>query len=128
MTVMVAIAGRFVWPARTFAIPNHDVRTSDIKSHAVLGSARYAGLAMNALRRVLRYEVSVGALIEVALWLAIPYLSIGFVWALLHADETARIQTRLESVAPSGADVAAFGLTAALWPASIQIAHACPAR
>lgn len=83
---------------------------------------------MLTLRRVLQYEISVGALIEVALWLAIPYLAIGFVWAVLHADQTQRIQTRLETVWPSGADVAAFGLTAALWPASIQIADACPAR
>lgn len=85
-------------------------------------------VAMNALRRVLQYEVTVGALIEVALWLAIPYLAIGFVWAVLHADETQRIQARLERVVPAGADVAAFGLTAALWPASLQIADACPAR
>jgi hypothetical protein len=84
--------------------------------------------AMDLLRRVLRYEVSVGALIEMALWLAIPYLSIGFVWAVVHTDETQRIQARLENVFPAGADVAAFGLTAALWPASLQIADACPAK
>ncbi|OBI21209.1 hypothetical protein A5712_01420 [Mycobacterium sp. E2327] len=83
---------------------------------------------MDLLRRVLQYEVSVGALIELALWLAIPYLSIGFVWAVLHTDETQRIQARLEPVFPTASDVAAFGLTAALWPASIQIADACPAK
>jgi hypothetical protein len=84
--------------------------------------------AIDRLRRVLQYQVSIGALIEVALWLALPYLSVGFVWALFHAEQTARIQTRLESVLPAGADVAAFGLTVALWPASIQIADACPPR
>jgi hypothetical protein len=83
---------------------------------------------MKMLGRVLQYEVSVGALIEVALWLAIPYLSIGFVWAALHGEETQRIQARVETVFPVGADVAAFGLTAALWPASIQIADACPPK
>ncbi len=56
---------------------------------------------MDLLRRALQYEVSVGALIEVALWLAIM---------------------------PAGSDVAAFGLTVALWPASPQIAAACPAK
>jgi hypothetical protein len=56
----------------------------------------------------------------------IPYLAIGFVWAGLHSEETQRIQARLEKVFPTGADVAAFGLTAVLWPASIQIADACP--
>jgi hypothetical protein len=81
---------------------------------------------MEMLRRLLHYEVSVGALIEAALWLAIPYLCIGFVWAALHAEQTQRLQARLETITPAGADVAAFGLTAALWPASIQIAEACP--
>lgn len=83
---------------------------------------------MNMFQRVLRYEVSIGALVELALWLAIPYLFTGFVWAVLHADQTHRIQARLGNVLPAGADVAAFGLTAALWPASIQIAAACPAE
>lgn len=81
---------------------------------------------MNLLRRALRYQVSIGALIEAALWLAIPYLSIGFVWAIVHAEQTQRVQARLENVLPAGADVVAFGLTAALWPASIQITDACP--
>ncbi len=83
---------------------------------------------MDLLRRVLQYGVSVGALIEAALWLAIPYLSIGFVWAVLHTEETQRIQTRLETVLPAGSDIGAFGLTVALWPASPQIAAACPAK
>ena len=33
--------------------------------------------------RVLQRRVSVGALIEIAVWLLIPYLYIGFVWALV---------------------------------------------
>jgi len=79
------------------------------------------------LRRVLSYQVSIAALIEVALWLAIPYLLIGFVWAFLHPGQVEQIETRLSKVMPASADVAAFGVTAALWPASIQIANACPA-
>ena len=77
---------------------------------------------------MLSYQVSIAALIEVALWLAIPYLWIGFVWAFLHAGQVEQIETRLLKVMPAGADVAAFGVTAALWPASIQIADACPAK
>ncbi|MGD1237049.1 hypothetical protein [Mycobacterium seoulense] len=65
-------------------------------------------------------------MIELALWLAIPYLCIGFVWTVFHGDDTRRIQERVEAVLPAGADAVAFGLTTALWPASIQIAHACP--
>jgi hypothetical protein len=81
----------------------------------------------NPLDRVLEYRVSLGALIEIAVWLAIPYLSIGFVWALLHTEQVHHIQARLEHVLPSGADVAGYGLTAALWPAALQIADGCPA-
>ena len=84
---------------------------------------------MDLLRRVLQHRVSIGALIEVALWLAIPYLVIGFAWAVVHGEQTQRIQSRLETLLPSGADAAAaFGITAALWPASIEIADACPSR
>jgi hypothetical protein len=81
---------------------------------------------MGLIRRILRYQVSVGALIEVAVWLAIPYLCIGFVWTLSHMEQTRLIQVRIERVSPFGADLAAFGLATALWPASIQIAEACP--
>ena len=82
---------------------------------------------MDLVRRTMRYQVRIGALIELVLWLAIPYLCIGFVWTLFHGEQTRRIQTRVEAVLPAGADAVAFGLTTALWPASIQIADACPA-
>jgi hypothetical protein len=84
--------------------------------------------SMALLRRVLEYPVSIGVLIELAIWLALPYLAIGLVWALDHPDQTQQIQTRLEPVLPVGADVAGFGLAMGLWPASIQIAAACPAK
>jgi hypothetical protein len=85
------------------------------------------GGALGWLGRVANFQVSISALIEVGVWLAVPYLCIGVVWSLFHPEQVARIQTRLESVVPTGADVGAFGLTTALWPASIQIADACPA-
>ena len=81
---------------------------------------------MASLQRVLSHRVSIGALIEVALWLSIPYLGIGFVWSSLHGEQVQQIQTRLEKLSPVGADIIAFGLTTALWPASPQIANACP--
>ncbi|OBK18092.1 hypothetical protein [Mycobacterium asiaticum] len=83
--------------------------------------------AMDRLRRVLGHQLSVAALIELGLWLALPYLCIGLVWASLHYPQVERIQARLSQMTPAGADVAAFGLTTILWPASIQIADACPA-
>lgn len=86
-----------------------------------------ADRAMAPLRRVLAYQVSIEALIELAVWLAIPYLAIGLVWALVHPGQTQQLQTRLERVLPAGGDVGGFGLMMAFWPASIQIADACPA-
>jgi hypothetical protein len=100
----------------------------DAEMNVERGSPGRIERAMHLLRRVLQYQVSIGALIEVALWLAIPYLSIGFVWAVLHGEQTHRIQARVEKVLPTGADIAAVGLTAALWPVSMQIADACPAN
>lgn len=82
---------------------------------------------MTSLQRVLNHQVSIGALIEVALWRAIPYLCIGFVWSSLHGEQVQQIQTRLEKLSPTGADHLAFGFATALWPASMQIADACPA-
>ncbi len=83
--------------------------------------------AMERLRRILSYQVSVAALIEIALWLAIPYLTIGLVWAFLHAGQVGQIEGRLSKVLPAGANVAALSVTAAFWPVSMQIANACPA-
>jgi uncharacterized protein YacL len=82
---------------------------------------------MAALQRALNHKVSIGAVIEVALWLAVPYLVIGFAWASLHSEQVQQIETRVQKLSPVGADLAAFGLVTALWPASIQIADACPA-
>lgn len=83
---------------------------------------------MAMVQRVLNYQVSIGALIELALWLAIPYLCVGIVWTVLHPEQTQQIQTRLERVLPAGADIGAFGVVTALWPASLQIASGCPAQ
>lgn len=82
--------------------------------------------AMDLLRRVLQRQVSVGALIEIAVWLALPYLVVGFTWTVLHPEQTQRIQARLENVSPVAADLVGFGLSAALWPAALQIADGCP--
>ena len=55
-------------------------------------------------------------MIEIAMWLAIPYLLIGIVWTFVNADDVARIETQLETRMPAGSDLAAFGTTTALWP------------
>jgi hypothetical protein len=83
---------------------------------------------MGLLQRVVTYPVTIGALIEMAIWLAIPYLCVGTAWTVVHPAQTQQIQRRLEQISPVGADLGAFLLTTALWPASLQIADACPAR
>lgn len=91
------------------------------------GGAHAHGLAtaMARLRQVLNHRVSIAALIEVALWLALPYIVVGLVWAIAHPDPVRQIQTQLEKVLPAGADVAAFGEAAAFWPALLVLPDAC---
>ena len=47
---------------------------------------------MARVRRELARPVSVQALIELALWLAVPYLLIGFFWAFIHPDRVHELQ------------------------------------
>jgi len=71
---------------------------------------------LTALRRALSYRISVEALIELALWLAVPHLMIGVIWAFLHPEQVEHFQKPLELLVPAGADLIAFGETVTLWP------------
>lgn len=70
---------------------------------------------LSVLRWVLGYRVSIGDLLEIALWLAVPYLLIGVGWAFLHPDRVQQYEIMLSQL-PAGANLIAFGLTVALWP------------
>jgi hypothetical protein len=74
---------------------------------------------------MLSHKASVAAMIEAAMWLAIPYLLVGIVWTFLHADDVARIETRLETRLPAGSDLVAFGATTALWPLLLITPEVC---
>jgi len=82
---------------------------------------------MDLLRRVLNYRVTVEALIEAAMWLALPYVVIGLVWAFLHAEQLRELERRWETVLPAGSDVVALVQATALWPAMLLLTDACPA-
>ena len=82
---------------------------------------------MALLQRVVTHQVSIGGLVELAIWLGIPYFCVGLAWTVVHPDQTHQIQTRLEQISPAGADLGAFLMTTALWPASLQIADGCRA-
>jgi hypothetical protein len=71
------------------------------------------------LRRALSRRVSVEAMIEFAMWMAVPYLIIGLVWAFFDAEQVQAIDTALRSRIPAGSDVGAFVLTAVMWPAKL---------
>jgi hypothetical protein len=82
---------------------------------------------MASIRRALQHPVSVQALIEFALWLALPYLAVGFFWAVVHSPNVAELQAEWNHVVPAGADVAGFGEAAALWPAVLLLPTTCTA-
>ena len=71
---------------------------------------------MTGLRRLLSRKVSIEAVLETAMWIAIPYLVVGIMWTFVNADDVARIEDRLQTRIPAGADLAAFGATTVLWP------------
>ncbi|AKS34112.1 hypothetical protein [Mycolicibacterium goodii] len=80
---------------------------------------------MNRLRRILSRKVSVEQLIETAMWLAIPYLTIGLGWSFVHADQVRLIEAQLLTELPAGADLVAFGQVALLWPLLLLGGGAC---
>jgi len=79
------------------------------------------------LRRVLSHQVSVAAMIELAMWLAIPYLLIGFGWAFFDAEQVQLFETAFHRRLPAGADVLAYVQTAAMWPQLMLGADVCVA-
>ena len=82
---------------------------------------------LTGLRRLLSRKVSIEAMIEIAMWAAIPYLLIGIAWTFFNADDVARIESQLETRIPAGSDLAAFGATTALWPLLLFVDEVCPA-
>lgn len=67
-------------------------------------------------RGLLSRKVSVGAMLEFALWLGLLHVAIGIVWAFLHYDTVTRMEAELQTTLPAGGDLVAFGVTTLLWP------------
>ncbi len=78
------------------------------------------------LNRVLNYKVSIAALLEISLWLAVPYLAIGLTWSAFNPAYAEHIHDRLENLVPAGADLVAFVDAALLWPVLIFGSYICP--
>lgn len=71
---------------------------------------------MARLRRLLSREVSIAALLELAMWLAIPYLVIGIGFTFVVPDFADRADLRLQPILPAGANLVAFGESVLFWP------------
>ena len=80
---------------------------------------------MTALRRLLGHRVSVAALLETGLWLAIPYLLIGLVLTFLDPVPMQAMQSQLEFYLPAGANLVAFGQSTLLWPVLLLVPFIC---
>jgi hypothetical protein len=91
------------------------------------GSVRTERWCDAVLRRVMGRRVSVEAMIEFAMWMAIPYLLIGLVFAFFGAEQVQLIETQLQTRLPAGSDIAAYLLTALLWPAQLFGLDVCVA-
>ena len=84
-------------------------------------------VGLNMLRRLLSRRVSVEAMLEFAMWMAIPYLLIGLVWAFFDAEQVQLLEAALQSRLPAGSEVLAFVQTALMWPNLMLGADICVA-
>jgi len=76
-------------------------------------------------RRALSHRVSVEAMLEIVMWLAIPYVVIGLVWAFFHAEQVHQIETLLQTRLPAGSEIAAFGQVSSMWPVLLLAPSVC---
>ena len=82
---------------------------------------------MTVLRRILSRRVSVEAMLETLMWLSVPYLVVGLVWAFFDAEHVHAVDTALRHRLPAGSDIGAFVLTALNWPARLFGIDLCAA-
>lgn len=75
---------------------------------------------LDTLRRFLALEVSVGRLLEVAVWTALPYLLVGAVMVGARAEELQHQQT----LHRDRDQLMSFGVLVAGWPA-VLFADVC---
>jgi hypothetical protein len=76
-------------------------------------------------RSVLSRRLAVADVIELGLWLAIPYVTIGLAWAFFHAAEVRHIENLLQTHVPAGGGMAAYLLFAAFWPVHVLVPTVC---
>jgi hypothetical protein len=77
------------------------------------------------VRRLLGRKVSVGAMLEFGLYLAVPYLVIGGVYTFLNFDVVMALEKQLLTQLPAGSDIAGLGITMLLWPMFLVVSVLC---
>ena len=76
-------------------------------------------------RSVLSRRLSVADVLELHLWLAIPYVTIGLGSAFFHPDEVGHLEDVLQNLIPAGGGMAAYLLVAGLWPVYVLLPWVC---
>jgi hypothetical protein len=78
-------------------------------------------------RSLLSRRLSVADVIEIHLWLAVPYVTIGLGWAFFNVDKVRHIEETLQTLVPAGGGMAAYLLVAGLWPVYLLVPTVCVA-
>jgi hypothetical protein len=78
-----------------------------------------------ATRSVLSRRLSVADVIELHLWLLIPYVAIGLGWAFFNVERVRHLEDLLQTLVPAGGGMVAYLLVAAFWPVFLFVPTAC---
>lgn len=82
---------------------------------------------MQRIRRILGRQVSVDQMLEILMWLSLPYLVLGLIWTFFHPEQVQAIESALLTKFPAGANLVAFGQVTLLWPVLLLGADVCVA-
>lgn len=79
------------------------------------------------MRRLLSRRVSVGAMAEFLLWMALPYLLVGMAWTFMHPHAVEQVQKQWDRAFPAIAPLAALVEVTVAWPPMVTGVEICPA-
>lgn len=78
-----------------------------------------------ATRRLLSRRVSVADMVEFGLWLGIPYVTAGLVFAFFSVEQVRHIESLVSPALPAGGEMAGYLVVAGLWPAFLLLPGVC---
>ena len=78
-----------------------------------------------ATRRLLSRRVSLADVVEFGLWLGIPYVIVGLVFAFFSIEQVRHIESLVSPVLPAGGEMAGYLVVAGLWPAFLLLPAVC---